>query len=247
MKWYHKSIYCEKLLSWVSLGTSLQEPQGLQPQTLTSWLPSIWNLTRVLSPLRLLCLPYRRLYLGMQQICVCFSTPSPAFFWNLEKAKLSRWEFNSHVFKHISEWVFSDLSKCWLVVGINWGRSWLLFWGSAFRYNFTGCWVLFESFQVILVRSNGKKHWLKPSGDFQGKHKWIWIQGKSLSSLQTVSMHFTDIILVKMLGPASKCNMQSHWESEIDFLNSPQGFSIPGFRSWGIFFSLATYPHLSHL
>lgn len=59
--------------------------------------------------------------------------------------------------------------------------------------------------------------------------------------------HFTDIILVKMLGPASKCNMQLHWESEIGFLNSPQGFSIPGFKSWGIFFSLATYPHLSHL
>lgn len=73
------------------------------------------------------------------------------------------------------------------------------------------------------------------------------VKGKSLSSLQTISMHFTDIILVKMLGPASKCNMQSHWESEIDFLNSPQGFSIPGFRSWGIFFSLATYPHSSHL
>lgn len=87
MKWYHKSIYCEKLLSWVSLGTSLQEPQGLQPQTLTSWLPSIWNLTRVLSPLRLLCLPYRRLYLGMQQICVCFFNPIPCFLLEFRKSR----------------------------------------------------------------------------------------------------------------------------------------------------------------
>lgn len=73
------------------------------------------------------------------------------------------------------------------------------------------------------------------------------VKVKSSPSLQTVSMHFTDIILAKMLGPASKCNMQSHWQSEIDLLNSPQGFSIPGFRSWGISFLLATYPHSSHL